>query len=129
MRTGEKLRRRHRCRRQGEEQRRQRREVAQQEAQQQREGGGDRGSRQHDHAAPTTGLEGHREDDLREPFLGDPGFSQKGKRVAVDCRHSAVVDDPFADRDMPLAVGIGEQRRAAGIDQDDKQQKAQPQRP
>jgi hypothetical protein len=49
--------------------------------------------------------------------------------MAVDVRHRAVVEDPFADGDVPAAVRIGEQRQARRVEEQDKQAHADDQRP
>ena len=88
---------------------RQRTKIAQQQAHHQREGEADRGGAEHRHRAPAAGIVGKRQQDLRQPLLGDPGLAGEGEGKAVDRRHRAVRQDPVADRDVPVAVGVGQQ--------------------
>ena len=129
VRARQEVRRRHDDGGHGEERGRQRLQVAQQQAQQQREGDADGRGTERRHGAPAAIVEGERQQELRQPLLGDPGLAREGEGEAVDRGHGAVRQDPVADRDVPVAVGIAQQRQAAGVDQVDEQREAERQRP
>ena len=80
--------------------------VAQQQAHHERKGKAYRGGAEHRHGAPAAGIVGKRQQDLRQPLLGDPRLAREGEGVDVDRRHRAVRQDPVADRDVPVAVGV-----------------------
>ena len=127
VRTRQDMRRHHHRGTDGEHQCRQRPEVAQQQAEEQREARRDGSGAERNHAHPAHPVIGEREQQLRQPFLGDPRLAEKGEGERIDVGHRAMRQHPVADRDVPVAVGIGQQRHAVGVDQTDEQQHAQDQ--
>ncbi|WP_147144968.1 hypothetical protein [Reyranella soli] len=129
VRAGQQVRRRHDRRGRREQRRRQRPDVAHQQARQQREGEADHGGRKNGHAAPAAEVEGQRQQDLRQPLLGDPGLAGEGEGVGVDRGHRAVRQDPVADGDVPMRVGVAQERQARRVVQEHEHRKADQDRP
>ena len=78
-------------------------------ARQQGEGQGNGGGSQHHHARPadegvSAGIE-----DLREPLLGDPRRAREREGKGIAGGEGAMLDDPAADNDVPIAVRVVEQ--------------------
>ena len=63
-------------------------------------------------------LKATRHQQLRQPLLGDPRLAGEGEGERIDRRHRAVRQHPVADGDMPVTVGVGQQRQAAAVGED-----------
>ena len=118
MRPRHHMRRRQHESRRREHKRRRQRQALEQEARQQAEGNGDGGGGQHDDAGPAGESIGAGECHLRQPLAGDPVRPGHGEGEGVDLRYRVVRDDPAAERDLPIGVGVVEQ---AGAEQQQQQ--------
>ena len=81
-------------------------ELFQQHPREQPEGRGGRGSRERGDGGPAPEVLSARQDQLREPLLGDPGRPREGRRKRIDVRKCPLLGDPRADPDMPIRIRV-----------------------
>ena len=93
----------------GEEDGVERPQAAGEERVKQGEGEGHGGGRERHHARPAGDRLGAGIEDLRQPLLGDPRAPGEGEGERVGGGEGAMGDDPAADDDVPVAVGVVEQ--------------------
>ncbi|GCC48125.1 hypothetical protein chiPu_0032539, partial [Chiloscyllium punctatum] len=109
MRTGQQMPAGQHQRRKGDHARVDRRQRAVEDGGQQREAGGGAGRGQRCRAGPPGEVIGLRQQDLCQPRRRRPRRTGLGERIDVDRRQRAMVEDPAADGNLPVGVGIGQQ--------------------
>jgi hypothetical protein len=78
---------------------------------QQAEGRSRAGSGKRDDAGPAAKRKRARVDHLRQPLEGNPMFAAHGLRKRIDAGNALVLENPAAERDVRISVGVGEQPR------------------
>ena len=81
-------------------------DAAPEPSEKQRERGGDHDRGQSGDAAPARGGEGAVENELRQPFLRDPGCAREGVGEHIGPGHRAGFPDPASHGDMPVGVRV-----------------------
>ena len=82
---------------------------------QQCEGRGNGGRGKHDRPGPAGQIIARCKQHLRKPGRRNPGLSGLREGIDVDARQRAVIENPLADGDLP--VGIGIVQKHAAVDQ------------
>ncbi len=112
MRTGEEMGQQHQPRQHRQQHGINRHHPAQQRPRQQAERRGCGERRQQRRPVPSQRVIGEREENVGEPFMGDPGRARHGVGERIRVRHGAVSQDPVPGHHLPEDVGIGEDARA-----------------